>query len=353
MKKIKIIHLVKSYTPNIGGVEKHLQSLNQELSARNYEVTVITEQTRKSLKTTELVAGTNIIRFPISYSFSGIEFIDQLQYKIQVWTGVAKQFQLLAQADIIQIHDIFFWILPILPILPKKKLFMTFHGYEGGAQITKRQKFWHRLAYYFTNQSLAIGHFHNDWYGVQPAEISFGAVELGQQRSKKKSKFELIYIGRLHPDLGIMSYLKAFRKLQSLNSKYHLDIYGEGELREVAREYCKKYKLNTTFHGTKKSASHQMAHYKVAFISGYLSILEALAAGTMPVCYFNNRLRREYLTLTPFKNWIKIVNSPEAIVEEVLQNHKLDPNATKWAKKQSWQKLANLYENIWRTILDK
>src|SRR3989304_6221914 len=51
--------------------------------------------------------------------------------KFRIWKEFFKNINLFFSADIVHCHDVFFWYLPFRFIFPFKKIYTTFHGYEG------------------------------------------------------------------------------------------------------------------------------------------------------------------------------------------------------------------------------
>ncbi len=131
--------------PRVGGVEKHMYMVSKILESRGYEIKYLTE--------------------------------DEVgRDKWEIWRNIWKYKELFDWADVVHIHDVFFWILFLRIFYWKKKFFMTFHGYEGSDAPKLKQILWHRLAAFMTNGNICIGDFHVKWYGVKPDFISYGAV---------------------------------------------------------------------------------------------------------------------------------------------------------------------------------
>ncbi len=338
-----IVHLAAYYPPHIGGVEKHLSLLNKKLVERDYKISVITQLHHSGLPAEEVVDKVKVYR--ISHpDHENNTLINKTRYKLSIWSGIFKLLPKLRSADIIQVHDVFFWLMPFLIALPRKKLFMTFHGYEGSDLPGRKQVVWHQLANLLTNKNLCIGKFHQKWYGVRPDEISFGAVEPPPPQKRNK---QIAYIGRLHQDTGIMEYLKALQLLAKEGKNYKLDIFGDGPLFNRAQAYVRRHQLKVKFYGFVDNASRLLGKYDTAFVSRYLAILEALAADTKVIAHFNNEIKRDYLTISPFASWIKTAQTPKDIAALTKLGSRPHASATKWSKRQTWDKLANTYERMW------
>lgn len=342
-----VVHLAALSAPHVGGVETHLARVNQVLVKRGFEVTVITQQHERSLPLQENRDGMQIIRLPMLPA--GESLVAKTRYKLHLWRQLAQHLKVVQQADVIQIHDVFFWLLPFLPALDRSKLFMTFHGYEGTALPNSRQMFWHRQATRFTTANLCIGGFHEKWYQVRPTEVAFGGVnsKLLQTAKKnpKKSKKNLIYVGRLAEDNGILKYLEALRLV---GKGYTLDVFGDGELLLTAETFAKNHRLPVTFHGAVSNAAERLPQYSLACVTRYLSILEALAAGVPVVAQSNNELQYDYLTQTPFIDSIKVCQTAEEIVNALADPPKITATTSAWVRHQTWENLATTYQELWQ-----
>ena len=345
---MKVLHLTHYYDPHIGGVEKHVSRVVAHHAAEGIESTIITKLHQESLPRTEVIKGTMVIRIPVASE------VFKWSHKLSVWWQIWKLRNSILQADIIQIHDVFWWILPVLPLvrIKQKKVFMTFHGYEGNELPTWKQKLAHKSAAVLTDGSLCIGGFHQKWYGVTPTLVSFGAVTAPAhwivQKKKRTHKKRAVFLGRLEADNGILMYLEALRKLDTTGG-WSLDVYGEGSLRKKAEAFAARHKLTVRFHGFVKNADALLGKYDVAFVSRYLSILEALAAKVPVIAYSHNELTKTYIEETPFAKWITVSSSATEVTEQLLHVSELSTEASGWARSQTWQLLSNVYLQLWKT----
>lgn len=142
---MNILMLMRYKWPRVGGVEKHVQMVSKILESRGYEIKYLTENE----------VGND---------------------KWEIWRKIWKYKELFDWADVVHIHDVFFWVLFIRLYYWRKKFFITFHGYEGSEAPKPKQIFWHRLAAFCTRGNICIGDFHIKWYGVNPDFVSYGAV---------------------------------------------------------------------------------------------------------------------------------------------------------------------------------
>ena len=154
--------MCRLYWPHVGGVEKHVEKICDILS-KNHQIVIVCEKHDPKLPDFEKKRGVEIYRIGETGKFG-------------IWKWWFQHLNLLRDADIIHIHDVFFWFLPFRLPFWFKKVFMTFHGYEGSDAPKWKQIFWHKLAAWLTKGNICIGDFHKKWYGVKPDFVSYGAA---------------------------------------------------------------------------------------------------------------------------------------------------------------------------------
>lgn len=344
----KVVHLAQYYWPHVGGVENHLAHVTTELHQQGYQQSIITLQHDPSLPLHAIYHHIQLYRVPLAH------IKNKLTHKLSVWARLWQLRAELFNADIIHIHDVFWWLIPLLPFLNRQKLYITFHGYEGNDAPQWNQIAWHRLAAWWTHGNICIGDFHRSWYGVRPTSVSYGATDDSRQKAKKKSavkKKEIIFVGRLEEDNGIQQYLEAIKILTEKKHPVHLDVYGDGSLAQACQVFIKEHHLPVTFLGFVANAAKKIPDYDIAFISRYLGILEALSTEVPVVAQYNNQIKHDYLALAPFAKWITMVQKPETIAQAVIQSKPLPKAASDWARAQTWQKMAQLYQQLWRRTI--
>jgi glycosyltransferase involved in cell wall biosynthesis len=338
---MKVIFFCRRFYPLIGGVEKHVLEIGKILIAKGYEVVVITEN-YQSMPVTAKVEGISIVR---------INAGDENKFKkFRVWFMLLKHLKLISKADIVHCHDIFYWYLPFRFIFPRKKVFTTFHGYEGNKIPGLSAKFMHKLAEVLSFGNICIGSFYKKWYGTNATIISFGAVDkrlIALGNNKNIPTKDAMYIGRLENEAGIMEYLKAIKGLQ-----INLDIYGEGALEKYARRYVKENKLSVNFKGFVANATDYIKDYKFVFVSRYLGILEAFALKKPVFAVYNNDIKYDYLKETPFADYISISGNSTKLQSELknFKENKTSINPKKsydWVKDKTWEELVSSYLKLW------
>jgi glycosyltransferase involved in cell wall biosynthesis len=350
MSKIKVVFLARLFEPHIGGVELHLKKLSEQLAKENYEITLVVEQDDPGEALAETIDCVKVLRIPLP---------NQQTNKLAIWSWVIKHYKIFFNADIIHIHDVFFWIFPLFPFLKfaNKNIFMTFHGHEGNGNPNSKQVFWHQVAAKLSKSNICIGGFHKKWYGVTPTITTYGAVEPMPKKTinlvSKSKTTRIIYLGRVAEDNGIMDYLQAIKKLVATNN-IQLDIFGDGPLLSQAKEYSQSNSLPVKFHGFVNHSNIHWQEYDIAFTSRYLSMLECSAVGLPIVAHYAADIKKDYLLDSPFAEWVAVAHSPAEIEEKYSQvlSKKWQPKllqGQEWSGQQTWQKMAKNYSRLWKT----
>lgn len=335
-----VLFLARRFYPDIGGVEKHVQRLSRELIAKGHTVSLITEMPKdRQSPREETVDGIHVFRI-----YPGKE--DGLK-KLRIWKQLRQLKPLLQSADVIHCHDVFFWYLPYRFIFPVKPVFTTFHGYES-FPITQKAIRMRKLAERLSWGNICIGDFIPKWYGTNATTISYGAVDLGSKKQASRSKNGAVFIGRLDDQTGILTYVKAVALLQKTFPKFEMLVVGDGELKN-------KINRKVTVIGFQKDPEKYLSKYRFAFVSRYLSILEAFAAKRLVYAVYDNPVKEDYLKMAPYAPYIVIAKDAKELAEKAAyylkhpeEEKKMVEKAYSWVKKQSWKQMADLYINLWQ-----
>jgi glycosyltransferase involved in cell wall biosynthesis len=328
------------YYPHVGGVEKHLKNINTNLNSKGYKVKVITEKYNSNVKNREIVDGIEVLRIPIKK----VKIIGL----INIWIRLFGYINIINKSDIVHIHDVFIWYLPFRFIYPNKKVFITFHGYES-YPVKMSAILIRKISELLTNGNICIGRFIQKWYKTKATFINYGAVDprLFKPDNKNKYEYDAIFFGRLDEQTGILTYLKAAEIIKRKIPDFKLLVIGNGKYKDEAIN-------NSTLLDFKDNPEIYIRKARFAFVSRYLSILEAFASKKLVFAVYDNPIKKDYLTDTPYKKWLIIVNSPEKLVRSVeyyLKNpdkaNVLINRSYRWVKQNTWENLTNVYLNLW------
>lgn len=338
------IFLSRSYYPNIGGVEKHIYELSKILVSRGYKITIITEDAvSKSALLPEKdyqLRGVDVIRIPVGHQ-------DWFK-KIRIWRWIWENKELFIKADLTHCHDVFYWYLPIALLYPLKPVYTTFHGYEG-YPIKFKAVIYRKVFEYMSNGSICVGEFMKKWYHANPTKVIYGAVNISKRPTVHPKKNSAIFIGRLDEHTGIDAYVQAVSLIRKKIPDFTLTVFGDGPLRDKIK------KDGIIIKGENPYADKEISKYEYAFVSRYLAILEAIAAKRLVIAHYDNPIKKDYLVISPFIEFIALTSSPEKIVHEVLANlakkEKMSNKtmqAFNWIKDYTWENLGAEYTLLWK-----
>ncbi len=329
---MKILFLSRRFYPDIGGVEKHVLEIGRRLVLKGHEVVVATTSQGKEKK----IEGIEIVRLP------------KTSNKREIWKWFFENRGLIKDSDIVHAHDVYFWYFPFRLFFPFKKSFVTFHGYES-YPIKKKAIMVRKLSEYLASGNIIVGDFIKKWYNSTPNYIIYGGVEILNIKNKKlnrKKRESAVFIGRLDEHTGILDYVKAVDLIRKEYPRFDFKIIGDGKY----RGRLKKYKPL----GFKENSIDYLRQYNFAFVSRYLSILEALAAKRLVFALYNNPVKDDYLKMTPFAKFIVIENNSNALSKKViyyLKNPKeadrLIEEGYRWVKNETWDNIVKAYLDLW------
>nr|MBI5456053.1 glycosyltransferase family 4 protein [Candidatus Levybacteria bacterium] len=355
-----ILFFARRFYPLIGGVEKHVLEVGKRLVKKGHKVIVVTEYEKNTNKQ-------NQQSDPLGATIEGIEILriqagneDKLK-KFRIWFKLLKYIKFINSADIVHCHDIFFWYLPFRFLFPFKKVYTTFHGYEGNNMPNKKSVLMHKIAEKLSWGNICVGDFFKKWYGTKPTYVSYGAVSeinnleiKNKNNSNNNSKIEIVYLGRLEEEAGIMDYLKALRNISKKSLNFKLVVLGNGSQMNKARNYAKKNKLSVEFKGFVKNIDIYLNRASFVFTSRYLGMMEALMNKKYVLAVYNNQIKKDYLQMTPFAKFISISKNSNEIrdqlykylSDEKLKNIKINKGYA-WVKDKTWERMTDTYLKLW------
>lgn len=342
---MKILMFSPLFYPHIGGVEKHVLRLSEELVKYGHKVSIITRKHDQNLSDLEIKDGIYIYRI---YKKASID-----------WSSMFKYKHLIKNADIIHLHDFstfINWYFPFRFLYPFKKIFITFHGHEGIIPIPKKILFMRFISENLTRGNICIGDFITKWYHTKADMILYGGVDttLLDTSINKKEK-SAVFVGRLEKDTGIITYVNAIKILKhSYGIDLETDICGDGSLKEYIQKFALENNSKINLHGFVKDPSDYIARNDFAFVSGYLSILEAMISKKLVFSIYENDLKKDYLSLIPDASNINIASSSDELAFQIAYYCKNPDevetkveNAYYFAKDQTWEKVAISYLELW------
>lgn len=332
------------FAPDKGGVETHVARLIDQLQSRGYRITVVTTQADEQVPLVQETEWGKIVRLPHRYRLK----------KLATWWWLWRNRSLLYQASLIHVHDVFWWLYPVFPLLKLwgKPILTTFHGYERAEGPTRGAVWQRQLIEKLSDDTICIGGFMQEWYGATCEHVSYGAASLTEQSMARPQPHSAVFLGRLAADTGITIYLRA---LQLMDKPIKLSVFGEGPELATARAIVEKHQLPVTFQGWTNQVAQQLTQHRYAFVSQYLAIVEAMQSQQLVVAVYQDAMKHDYLLSHPMVNNMVIAGSAEELVEKLAKLNKAEEiamvrRAHAWARHQTWSAVADLYERVWSLV---
>lgn len=348
-----ILFLARLFYPHIGGVEKHVMEVGKRLIKKGHKVIVIAESTKNHHK---FSSGKKCDEFIINdiKVYSLPLYTEGWIKKFKIWLHIWKLRKTIINADIIHCHDVFFWYLPFRFLYPRKPVYTTFHGYES-YPISKKAIIIRKISEKLSFGNICIGDFIKKWYSTKPDYVSYGAVETPNTLTRtsyilnhKSYIHSALFYGRLDEQTGILTYNDAFKILKKKYPKFVFLVIGDGPDKSLLDKKAKAI-------GFQKNPEQYFQNYRFAFVSRYLSILEAMSVRRLVFAVYDNPVKEDYLKMAPFTKFIIIENDPKRLayqVEKIINNPDIEQemikNAYEWVRKQTWEEMINIYISLWR-----
>lgn len=335
--------LVSRFHPHLGGVERHVWNLCGELSSRGHQVTVCTIKYDQALPEIEKIAIND-------HLITVVRCRGRKQFYLQ---SISRIFS----ANIVHCHDFFIfiqWYLPLRFLLPFKRVFVTFHGWEGVSPPVTKIIWLRRLTELLTYGNMCVGDFICKWYGTKADCITYGGV---RTNASPQAGSGAIFVGRLAHDTGIMIYLQAISILKKRGLELPLTVCGDGPMREDCEHFAQQHSINVIFKGNVETPSVFVSQANFVFATGYLAILEAMVATKLVFSVYDTAIKEDYLKMIPCSSEKLLIAGNASELAEQLQTHIEHRNlgmpliecAFKWASVHTWKKLADQYVSLWRS----
>ncbi len=281
---MKILFLSHYAWPHVGGVEKHVREVTDNLKLRtNNKIKIISE---KDIKLPHI-------------KFLGLLYI---------WYWLFKNRSLIKNADIVHIHDVFIWYFPFRFIFPKKVVYTTFHGGQGKWPIPIKNKLLVKIAAKLSSGTICVGDFIPEYFGIKADYVIYGGVDKIIKPNMQKEKL-VIFLGRLEKETGVYEFLE---RLKVKGQGLRVEFVGDGSLRKECEKYGKVWGFCDPAPFLQKAS--------ICFAGGYLSALEALNYGCEFWTGADTPIKKDYWKTFPYKKGDKL---------------------------PTWKDVASIYENLY------
>lgn len=341
---MRIVFVSPRYHPSIGGVETHVQKVAEQLRNSGHQVTVLTTQCVSEELLVETINLVDVLRLPRQFH----------KQKKLTWQWIWSNKSLFFSADVVHVHDVVWWILPILPWICRK-LFITFHGWEGRWPIRWQAKLHRWFFAKVSRKTIHIGAWIQEFYADQPNLILYGGVDRrrlvkqkNQIKTKHKKILSIVFIGRLVRENDIASYCELLDLFQLKNRPFRIIWLGDG----AGRSQCERYGIVT---GMVEKPELVLKKADVVFASSYLSILLARSLGKPVWSLYSHKLKQRYLETMPNTVSMTIAGSASDLYSLVYDDVNNCWKATAVTSNHdqnwppTWEEVALAYEKLWQS----
>jgi glycosyltransferase involved in cell wall biosynthesis len=313
-------------------VETHVAALVAELEERGHRVEVITV------------------------------FKDTPKTKLSVWKAMWQQRTFFFKADVVQVHDVWWSILPVLPFI-FHKLYCTFHGWEGVYPVPLRFKLHRYCAALTVRKCIHIGAWISHFYWGKSDLVLYGGVDkkVAQsrtfpqsqrlQKSDGEKRLKLVFVGRLVAENLIKEYTQCVQLLLDRGYAVTVSWVGDGDQRKVAAQYGA---VTGMVSQEQVVAAILDADYVMA--NSYLSMLMAQALGKPVLALYNHPLKQAYLETYPLQATLLCAASSTLLVGLLLSwnqtpdsDHARAVVQKKVFEQYTWAQVTDAYLRIWQS----
>lgn len=346
---MNILMIAAGYFPHqIGGVQKHVRMIAEILARKGHFVRVMVPIESGAMMSMLTDGDVEII-----YRELPRDPLLSLATLRRWFLPFGADREWTEWADVVQFHDFSFflqWFVLAALLKKKPKAYVTFHGYEG-YPLRSKTIFLRRVTNWLAQGSIGVGGFIEEFYGTKLDAVIYGGVM--PSSTEDQPEFDAVWVGRLSPDTGFTHYYEAMKKIAETRAVKWL-VIGDGPLSAMLD--VSPANLSLEWRKSDPCAEDALSLGRVAFVSGYLAMLEAAARRVPVVAVYDNPVKKRYLECIPggCKMFEFVADSGE-IVDTTLRiwsnadevRRKVD-EAYEWSKRQTWEKVIDEYEKLWR-----
>jgi alpha-1,3-mannosyltransferase len=366
-----IVHVIRQFLPNRGGLEDVVANLARQTLKRGYRVRVVTLDSLftardKKLPARETIDGIDIVRIPWSGS---------TRYPL-----APEVFRHLGDADLIHVHaiDFFFDALAWGRLLHRKPMVVTTHGgFFHTTKFAAIKKVWFQTITRVSAMAYkrVIGCSMSDlaqFSKIAPSRsiVIENGADIGKfaDRASRAPKRRIVTIGRFSVNKRLDRLIDAVAALRVFNPDWHLDIAGvESDLtRQDLIAQIDRLKLNdaVTIHvGADNDAVGRIIADASIFASassyeGFgLVALEAMSAGLLPVLNTNEAYRtlgerHKDIVLADFADTAAAALALETAFERLqTQGPAVRAALLSDASAYSWDVVAERYIGVYKELI--
>ncbi|QSY94301.1 glycosyltransferase family 4 protein [Rhizobium bangladeshense] len=364
-----IVHVVRQFLPNRGGLEDVVANLSRQTLRRGYRVRVVTLNSlftapEDRMPSSENIEGIEVVRIP--------------------WSGSSRYplapqvFRHLGDADLVHVHaiDFFFDALAWGRMLHGKPMIVTTHGgFFHTRKYAAIKKIWFRTltrasARAYRRVVCCSASDLRQFSEIVPDSVLIeNGADIGKfaDTASRLARRRIVTIGRFSVNKRLDHLLDAMAVLKSRDPEWHLDIIGaESDLNRVdiegeieSRNLTGRVTLNVS-PDNETIRRIIMAASLFASASEYegfgLVALEAMSAGLLPVLNANDAFqtlaeRHAVIRLADFTSPQTAAAAMESVYDDLARRQDaVRSELLDAARGYSWDIVAGRYIDLYRSL---
>ncbi|MBY5665505.1 glycosyltransferase family 4 protein [Rhizobium leguminosarum] len=364
-----IVHVVRQFLPNRGGLEDVVANLARQTVRRGYRVRVVTLDSLFTAPEDKL---------PLREDIDGIEVVRIPWFGTSRYPLAPQIFRHLADADLVHVHaiDFFFDALAWGRLLHGKPMIVTTHGgFFHTQKYAAIKKIWFRTltrasAMAYRRVVCCSASDLKQFSEIVPDSLLIeNGADIGKfaDTASRRAKRRIVTIGRFSVNKRLDHLLDAMVMLKTRDPEWHLEIVGaESDLNRADVEDAiesRHLSGRVTLHVSPENDTIRRIIAEASIFAsaseyeGFgLVALEAMSAGLLPVLNANDAFatlaaRHPVLTLADFTN----PESAATAIEAAHQALSRQPDAVRAglldaARGYSWDIVAGRYIDLYRSL---
>lgn len=330
---MKITLLTNSFHPYTDDTGYYVTTLAEALIQKKHQVQVITYQKETSLLTHDNYKNIDVWRIP-----------KNLQSSLTQWNYMLSKKQLIAQSDLVEIHNTYLDYLPLRLILPQLPSFYVLHSDYLIKQSYSPNQFRLKLISRLATATTFVGNS-STTLKIKPDLLTYGATKLKPLPAGDKNR--ILVMGSIDDSLTTSIILTALKVILKRYPEIKVSFAGDGQMAWQARQ------LGAVM-GQDTNLGKQLTNVFWTICTSTQSILDALAAGRQVICPYTQSLEKDLLVNHPASSSLVKVSSSEELIQKFTdlyfhtpEHPKLINKASDWASTQTVDQLVSSHLDLW------
>ena len=372
---IKVVHIVRQYSPSIGGMEDVVQNIARQQREHHDQLPRIITLNRLFRNSSEFLApeavvnGVGVVRLP---------FHGNTRYPL-----CPQVLQHVADADVIHVHgiDFFFDYMALTKPFHRRPLVASTHGgfFHTSFASTLKKVYFNtvtRASSMVYDKIIATSDNDGDIFKKIVKSPKLAVIENGVNVEKYRNQAAslptrtLIYFGRWSINKGLLETLALFEQLQARQPGWKLIIAGReyDHTAEELRTWLQDHRLTDAVQIVPNPTDDELATL-IGQSSYFICLSRHEGFGIAPIEAMSAGLTPILSDIPPFRNLVEqsqsgILLSAENLndnVEQLLHLHEENQrnyaagraHMQQFADRYNWRHIANKYVDVYKNLMTR